>query len=747
VAFAEIRWSDPLVERQLIIMRTLISLALLLITTIPATAAVTVTGTVRMSTGESLPGVTVWIQGSALTTTTDVKGAFALTADTLPATVMAYLAGFEGAQTAVTSGGEHAVELTLALSALSDTVTVTGRAPRTDSSSSFDFRSLDIVRTPGAQADVFRALQLLPGVAKIDEGAGLFVRGGDVSEVRVLLDGTTIAHPFRYETPTGGQFGTVTPMLLEGLTFSTGGFSARFGNALSAVLDLRGLGKPSAGQMLLTAGLAGASGRAALAGSDEVGLRASGNVTSTALLFDVNGRPRQFDRIPDGYDLDASAHYHSSSLGDLKVFAMSQGDHVGVELQKEDFDGFLHSSSIQSIVAASWKRVIGEWQLTSSLGADSFGQRTEAGTLDLATTDRRISWRFDAARAFGALLLRTGADADSLDTHIAGQVSIHGGDFAGAGGVKSFQADDRDGHGGAYIEVERKLGAVTPTIGVRMDRSRLIPGATVDPRVAVAIATTANQTLRLAWGIFHQSPSAAYFDRAPGAATPPDAMQAEHWILGYELGTADAPFFARIEAYNKRYAHLPLEAPQGGFTSDGYGWARGMDLYLQERWKRLELRASASVLDAARRWTPSDQRDQFPMPSGTWRPDFDIPKTINLSATLHATSAIDFGMTWGYGSGRPHTPIISAQATPYGYLPVYGPINSERLPPYVRGDANLSYRSHIGADYTVIYFAALSNAMARSNFTDYFYSTDFTKRTPIVSAHPRSFFFGVTLYK
>jgi hypothetical protein len=58
--------------------------------------------------------------------------------------------------------------------------------------------SLEVVRTPGAAGDIFRALQTFPGIIQVDEGAGLFVRGGDVSEVLTLLDGATIAYPYRY---------------------------------------------------------------------------------------------------------------------------------------------------------------------------------------------------------------------------------------------------------------------------------------------------------------------------------------------------------------------------------------------------------------------------------------------------------------------------------------------------------------------------------------------------------------------
>ena len=61
----------------------------------------------------------------------------------------------------------------------------------------FMLEPVQVYRTPGANPDIFRALQTLPGVSAPDEAAGLFVRGGDVSEVLVSLDDAVIAHPYR----------------------------------------------------------------------------------------------------------------------------------------------------------------------------------------------------------------------------------------------------------------------------------------------------------------------------------------------------------------------------------------------------------------------------------------------------------------------------------------------------------------------------------------------------------------------
>ncbi len=717
--------------------------ALTLLATLAATlslGAATVHGVVRDADGTALPGVTVYEKGSSDTIVTDRDGHFTIGVASLPAQLVAFLGGFDAVT--VTAGREE-VEIRLKLAAVSDTVTVTARAPRFASMSSYDLKPLDIYRTPGAQADVFKALQTLPGVVKVDDGAGLFVRGGDVSEVRVLLDGATIQHPFRYESPAGGQYGSIPPLLLEGIAFSTGGFSARYGNVLSAVLDLRGLGKPSTEQLTATAGLAGLSARADVPVGETAGIRGSGNVSSTRLLFDVNGAPRQFDREPASWDANVSGHLESASLGSLKIFAMARHDGVGVDLQRGGFDGFLHSSSNESSAIASWKKAAGPWQLAGVLGADSFGNGVDIGVLDLHTTDRRLDGRFDAARGLGGAILRIGVDAERADTRIDGTKSIQGQDFNGAGGTSAFHAVSGDTHGGTYAEVEETFGRFTPTLGLRVDDDRLVRAVTADPRLNVTFAVSPQQKLRFAWGLFHQAPAPDYFDRVSGALTL-KPMEAEHWIAGYEIGTADGPAFVRAEAYEKRYRDLPLQSATAGYTSAGYGFARGIDLFSSKKWQGLELRASYSLLTARRCWTPYDQQARFDLPAGAWRPDFDIPQVLSLVASSQLTQTIGAGLTWTSAAGKPTTPILGARQAPYGLAPIYGPINSERLPRYERCDVNVTYRPRTSGRTALIYFIAVNNLFARRNVSDYAWNADYTARTPVVSAAPRSFYFGLT---
>ena len=95
---------------------------------------------------------------------------------------------------------------------------------------------LEIYMTPGAAADAFQATKALPGVSNTSEGAELFVRGGKPEEVGIYLNGGRLPRPYHHPNTQGGIFSSVDTAMVTRLDFIPGGFSAKYGDALSARL-------------------------------------------------------------------------------------------------------------------------------------------------------------------------------------------------------------------------------------------------------------------------------------------------------------------------------------------------------------------------------------------------------------------------------------------------------------------------------------------------------------------------------
>jgi hypothetical protein len=87
------------------------------------------------------------------------------------------------------------------------------------------------------QTDIFRALQLLPGInAGSSGGSELYVRGGTPDQNLVLFDGMTIYHVDHFF----GFFSAFNNDAVKDIQISTGGFPAEYGGRVSSVVSLTG---------------------------------------------------------------------------------------------------------------------------------------------------------------------------------------------------------------------------------------------------------------------------------------------------------------------------------------------------------------------------------------------------------------------------------------------------------------------------------------------------------------------------
>jgi outer membrane cobalamin receptor len=87
------------------------------------------------------------------------------------------------------------------------------------------------------EMDIFRTLQLLPGISAINDGsAGLYIRGGTPDQNLILLDGITVYHVDHFF----GFFSAFNANAIKDIQVYKGGFDAKFGGRLSSVVELSG---------------------------------------------------------------------------------------------------------------------------------------------------------------------------------------------------------------------------------------------------------------------------------------------------------------------------------------------------------------------------------------------------------------------------------------------------------------------------------------------------------------------------
>ena len=210
-------------------------------------AQTTIIGKVFNTKNEPIAGANVYLEGTYDGSTSGADGSFLFeTSDKGIQTLVVSFLSYETFTMVsdVTHMKDIIVKLREDVSALDAVVLSAGTFSAGDNSKVNVLKPLDVVTTASALGDFVGALQTLPGTTTVAEDGRLFVRGGDANETQIFIDGIRVFTPYSpttNNTPTRGRY---SPFLFDGITFSTGGYSAEFGQALSSVLLLNTIDEP-----------------------------------------------------------------------------------------------------------------------------------------------------------------------------------------------------------------------------------------------------------------------------------------------------------------------------------------------------------------------------------------------------------------------------------------------------------------------------------------------------------------------
>lgn len=203
----------------------------------------TLSGYVEDATsGERLIGVSLAVPEYQAGTITNAYGFYSITLPEDSFRVQLSYLGYQRLDTVVAAQGSEGINFRLkTLNRQLEQVTIRGgRAEKIEASSQMSRVNLSAAAVQAVprllgEADLFKTLQLLPGVKQGTEAtSALLVRGGTPDQNLILLDGAPLYNPMHLM----GLFSTFNTNVLKDVTLYKGAFPARYGGRLSSVVDV-----------------------------------------------------------------------------------------------------------------------------------------------------------------------------------------------------------------------------------------------------------------------------------------------------------------------------------------------------------------------------------------------------------------------------------------------------------------------------------------------------------------------------
>ena len=661
----------------------------------PLAAQQAIWGRIIDDKGKPVAYANVYLEGSYDGTISDSLGVFSLeTSLTGEQLLRVSYIGYETWTRLLELSGKDttlAVELETEASELDEVTIMAGTFTASDRKKSATLDSYDIATTASAMGDIYGAYATMPGSQRVGEEGMLFVRGGDSYETRTYMDGLLVQSPYFANLPEVPTRGRYSPLLFSETVFSTGGYSAEYGQALSSVVDLttNGLETENKSSLtLMTVGGSASMGRR----WNRSSLALSGLLTNNALpnrLFRSN-----IDWIRDPFMADATMMFRQQvgESGLLKVFTSC--NYNGLEMNYDNFpEGSMDRLQMKNqnvYTNFHYSGALGEnWLIRSGMAWNRDMERLRyRNDLHLTTLSARQARVVVTRLASEKLKVRLGADLihETYDREFETDSAI--------------QLDLNDRQPAAFTEADLKLHRkLALRLGVRGEYSSLLEKAYLSPRVSAAFKTGAYSQVSLAWGTFYQTPGLEKMMVARDLS----AERAVHYILNFQYRRNRK--MLRMEAYVKQYSDLvkyrtEYSPEPGDYSNNGSGYARGVDLFWRDQssLKGLDYWVSYSYLDTER-----DYKD-FPYAVA---PSYASAHNLSLVCKYFFSRIVTFGgFTYSFASPRPyHDPNRD------GFM-------QGRTPAYHDLSLTLSHLTALRGNQLVIHLT-VSNLLGVNNIYDY----------------------------
>ena len=730
---------------------------LILILSLTAKAQVKVAGKIIDTRGKPVGGVSITLKGSYDGATTDSTGNFSfLTTEKGKQVFETSIIGYRTFEQELNIASAPIIlNITLKelVTELKAVVISAGSFVASDKNKGAVLSAIDIVTTPSANGDVTSAFKSLPGTQQVGESEGLFVRGGSATESKIYMDGNLVNNFFYSSTPGIATRGRFNPFLFKGTVFSTGGYSALYGQALSSALILESKDLPEKTEADLAISVIGVGGGIQhLAKDKKSSWGVSYNYTNLWLAFKFNKYKQDFYEIPVYHQRDANFRIKTKSGGFIKYYGYVSANNTG--FRNPDIDSVVlkdafEIKNLNTYQNINWRENFGMgWKLNTGISYstnkdDILNELQDANNQKQVITNpsfysfknfklnnkaQYAQARFVLEKKLNGLnVIRFGSDyfySDERSTY-----TLYDG--------TKFSERVKDNLESVFAEADVFItNDLAAKIGGRVEHSQIINKWNVAPRVSVAYKFADNSQASFAYGLFYQNPERKIL---PAIASL-DYSRAAHYILQYQKISSGRTF--RVEAFYKKYTDLyktslSSTGREMATNNNGFGHAKGLEFFFRDKktFKNVDFWISYSYLDTKRDY-------------------LNYPQTITPTFAANHTAAVvvkkfvlpwktGFNLSYNFATGRPY------------YHFAYDNVQSK----YVIGDAgktinynsmsfSVNYLPGIGKKNPkafVVWVLGINNVLGQKQVFNYNYNNAGTRKEAVTPPSKRFIYLGCFL--
>ena len=619
--------------------------------------------------------------------------------------------------------------------------------PTDVSTSSYNLDFEEVRRAPGAVEDISRMLQIMPGVSPgNDQRNDLIVRGGSPAENLTIIDGIEIPNVNHYPTQgsSSGPIGMINVKFINDVNFSTGGFSARYGDKLSSVMDIKfreGYRKKFLSDInLSTAGFGGI-------------FEGPLFTENSSFLFSVRKSYLNLIKgairlaaVPDYWDFNMKAVYDFGKNTRLSLVGVGGIDYISFEGESSEVSddnpyGKAKGDQKQFTAGFNLKTLFKKGYVQTVL-ANSSGF-TNLENRDLRTDEMKFyydSYESDF-NLKSEVFYRLNRTNNIIIGGMARLVKFKNETFYIADTTAfgdpipetnvNIKDDFYKASGFAQYTLKLFSGKVILNTGARVDYfSGINENIALSPRAGLSYNFFQATTLSVSSGIYRQSPDYLWVT-ADARNKNLKYIQAVHYIAGIEhLFTPELRF--SIEAYYKSYSNYPVSllvptyvlisggaenGPNllfGQAVSEGKGFSRGIDVSLHKK-------LTGSGFYGMINYSLADSRVTG-LKGGEKPGSFDYRHNITVIAGYQITDDWLVGVKFRYTTGRPYTPFDAAASTLLNRgVSDFGNFNGSRYKDYNRLDVRVDKKWNFKG-LSIVSYIELQNVFNTENVYQYFWN-------------------------